>query len=57
MALRLVRSRVRAVRSQYPLLALMVIYTISSLWIISQPVVREPGASEAAPAPLATGRP
>jgi hypothetical protein len=40
-ALRLLRDPRRAMRSQYPMLALMVIYTISSLWIISQPIVVE----------------
>ncbi len=29
----------RAVRSQYPMLALMVAYTLLSLWIIAQPIV------------------
>ncbi len=28
-----------ALRSQYPMLVLMVLYTISSLWILSQPIV------------------
>lgn len=31
----------RALRSQLPLLVLMVLYTMSSLWILSQPVVSE----------------
>jgi hypothetical protein len=29
-----------ALRSQYPMLALMVVYTMSSLWILAQPVVK-----------------
>ena len=29
-----------AVRSQYPMLALMVMYTVVSLWIVAQPIVR-----------------
>jgi hypothetical protein len=29
----------KALRSQYPMLVLMVLYTISSLWILSQPIV------------------
>lgn len=29
----------KALRAQYPMLALMILYTISSLWIISQPIV------------------
>jgi hypothetical protein len=28
-----------AVRSQYPMLALMVFYTVISLWIVAQPIV------------------
>ncbi len=39
MALRLFPSRVTAVRSQYPMLVLMVLYTATSLWIIAQPIV------------------
>ena len=27
-----------AVRSQYPMLALMIVYTATSLWIIAQPI-------------------
>jgi hypothetical protein len=41
-SLRLVYDRKRAVRSQYPMLALMVLYTVFSLWILNQPVVEEP---------------
>lgn len=41
LALRLFRDGRRALRSQVPMLALMVLYTISSLWILSQPVVTE----------------
>jgi hypothetical protein len=40
-SLRLVDDRARAVRSQYPMLALMVLYTICSLWILNQPIVEE----------------
>ena len=29
-----------ALRSQYPILALMVMYTVTSLWIIAQPIVK-----------------
>ncbi len=39
MALRLYRDRAAAARSQVPMLALMVGYTMSSLWILSQPIV------------------
>jgi hypothetical protein len=40
-ALRLFGDKERVVRSQYPLLALMVLYTVFSLWILNQPVVEE----------------
>ena len=30
-----------ALRSQYPMVALMIVYTMSSLWIIAQPIVTE----------------
>lgn len=38
-ALRSGRDPKRALRSQYPMLALMVLYTVLSLWISSQPIV------------------
>jgi len=38
-ALRTARSPKLALRSQLPMVALMVLYTVSSLWILSQPVV------------------
>ncbi len=38
-SLRRVQDRARALRGQYPMLALMVIYTATSLWIIAQPIV------------------
>ena len=31
----------KALRSQLPMLALMILYTISSLWILSQPIVED----------------
>ena len=37
---RLLRDPVRAFRSQLPMLVLMVLYTITSLWILAQPIVR-----------------
>ncbi|MDQ3328242.1 MAG: hypothetical protein M3506_06945 [Chloroflexota bacterium] len=40
-ALQLLRNPKRALRSQYPMLVLMVLYTISSLWILSQPVIEK----------------
>ena len=38
-ALRLFENYRRALWSQVPMLALMVLYTVSSLWILSQPIV------------------
>jgi hypothetical protein len=38
-ALRLLRDPKLAMRSQYPMLALMILYTTFSLWILSQPIV------------------
>jgi len=38
-ALRAFQDRRRALRSQYPMLVLMVSYTMVSLWIIAQPIV------------------
>ena len=38
-ALRRTRNHVQAVKSQYPMLVLMVFYTAISLWIIAQPLV------------------
>ena len=40
-ALRILQDKKRAVRSQYPMLALMVLYTVFSLWILNQPVISE----------------
>lgn len=40
-ALRLLGDSRRVQRSQYPILVLMILYTVSSLWIISQPIVEE----------------
>ena len=37
-ALRLGKTRGEAVRSQFPMLVLMVGYTVASLWIITQPM-------------------
>ena len=41
-ALRLFVSRDAALRSQYPMLALMVGYTMVSLWIVAQPITEPP---------------
>ena len=35
------RTAQRALLSQYPMLVLMVLYTMTSLWILSQPITRE----------------
>ena len=40
-AYRLLWDKERVVRSQYPMVALMVLYTIFSLWILNLPVVEE----------------
>ncbi len=48
-ALRLFEDPGRALRSQFPTLALMILYTVFSLWIISQPIVVEEQSVETAP--------
>ena len=40
-ALRLLRQPRLATRSQYPMVALMILYTVFSLWILSQPIVEQ----------------
>ena len=42
-ALRTLGDRGAALRSQYPMLALMVGYTMLSLWILAQPIVESGG--------------
>ena len=37
------RTAQRALLSQYPMLVLMVLYTMTSLWILAQPITRESG--------------
>jgi hypothetical protein len=37
------RTTQRALLSQYPMLLLMVLYTMTSLWILAQPITRETG--------------
>ena len=39
-ALKTIQDRHRAFQSQYPMLALMIFYTIASLWIITQPMYK-----------------
>ena len=41
-AIRTLRDRRMALRSQYPMLVLMVGYTMVSLWILAQPIVEAP---------------
>jgi hypothetical protein len=43
MALRVYGDARTALRSQVPMLVLMVVYTMSSLWILSQPIVKTGG--------------
>lgn len=43
LALRLLEERKRALRSQYPMLVLMLTYTVVSLWIMAQPIVEGEG--------------
>ncbi|HET9489266.1 MAG TPA: hypothetical protein VFR64_05900 [Methylomirabilota bacterium] len=43
MALRVYGDARKALRSQIPMLVLMVLYTVSSLWILSQPLVKTAG--------------
>ena len=38
-SLRTVSNHSSALRGQYPMLLLMVSYTVTSLWIIAQPIV------------------
>jgi hypothetical protein len=48
-SLRLFEDPGRALRSQLPMLALMILYTVFSLWIISQPIVVEDQLVETTP--------
>ncbi len=41
-AARVLPARSPALRSQYPMTALMVLYTVSGLWVLAQPIVEEP---------------
>jgi hypothetical protein len=41
-AYRLFPSRLQAVRSQYPFIAVMVLYTMTSLWVVTRPTVQPP---------------
>ena len=43
LALRLLGERELALRSQYPMLVLMLSYTVVSLWIMAQPIVEGAG--------------
>ena len=57
-ALRLIQDPRLAMRSQYPMVALMMLYTVFSLWILSQPIVEmrnnEATTAEGAPQPTPT---
>lgn len=68
-ALRLLHNPKLAMRSQYPMVALMMLYTVFSLWIFSQPSVEirnneatvteevsEPAPTDTAPQPDPTLR-
>ncbi|KZN23888.1 hypothetical protein A4G99_13720 [Haladaptatus sp. R4] len=35
-------SRMQAIRSQYPLVAVMILYTMTSMWVVSQPTITPP---------------
>ncbi|GIS64750.1 MAG: hypothetical protein CM1200mP3_09980 [Chloroflexota bacterium] len=39
-ARRMIKDRYKAFKSQYPMLVLMIFYTIASLWIITQPMYK-----------------
>ena len=47
-AFRTIRDRAKALSSQFPMLLLMIGYTMISLWIIAQPITLEPGTNPAA---------
>jgi hypothetical protein len=55
-SLRFFGSPGKAIRSQFPMLALMILYTISSLWILSQPIVEDDRAGIEAEAGASTLR-
>jgi hypothetical protein len=52
-ALRLLEDRQKALQSQLPMLALMILYTVFSLWILSQPVIEESKVAAAPPEEVA----
>ena len=39
-ALEMYQNRILALKSQFPMLILMIVYTLLSLWILSQPIVK-----------------
>ena len=41
-AFELFPGRLQAIRSQYPFIAVMVLYTMTSLWIVTQPSIKPP---------------
>ena len=38
LSINIVHNRAQALKSQYPLIVLMIGYTVVSLWIIAQPI-------------------
>lgn len=50
-AARVVPQRRPALRSQYPMTALMVLYTVCGLWVLAQPIVEASAAQPGAEAP------
>ncbi|HZT64890.1 MAG TPA: hypothetical protein VFA11_03790 [Acidimicrobiales bacterium] len=57
---RATRSRQDAQRSEWPWIAAMVAYTMTSLWLLAQPIVKEPAKAAArppAPSPVASTLP
>jgi len=56
-ALRLFEDRRKALQSQLPMLVLMILYTVFSLWILSQPVVEESNVAAAPPEEVITAPP
>ncbi len=44
------RTRVQAERSEWPWIFAMVVYTMTSLFLLAQPIVKESGSNSAAPA-------
>ena len=55
---RATRTRVEAQRSEWPWIVAMVAYTMTSLWLLAQPIAKEPGTKAASgPSAVVTGGP